>query len=380
MTSRGPAPVVVVLAPGVVGDVATAREVLTAAAARHGAGLVLHVCASAGEFAQRVREARTEVVVVPVEPGDLAGAGVLPPGVQVVRVDLTERAPDRSAGVRRHVRGRGLAGLGFAVDAVVHHAAHPVRAVAYGPHRDQHVDVRVPDGPGPFPVAVLVHGGWWRSRWEDDTLEAVALDLTGRGFATLNVEYRYPAEHGWEATTADVAAAVACAGGDARLDVGRLVALGHSAGGQLAVRCTADLVSAGRGDAAVAPTVPVLTVSLAGALDLVVLDGRWSSEGAVSAAVGGRAGEVPAVYAASSPAARVPVGAPVAVVVGAGEDPDLLEVSRSFAAGAARAGDDVVLLQGPGDHFAVVDPGSAVWGSVVELLSSRVRAVTSTGR
>lgn len=365
------APVEVLLAPGVVGDLATAREVLTAAATRHGVDVVLHACASAAEFAERVRGARSEVVVAPAAAGDLGAAGVLPAGVDVVRVDLTERAADRSAGVRRHVRGRGLAGLGSAVDAVVHHAAWPVSRTAYGPHRDQHVDVRVPAGTGPSPVAVLVHGGWWRDRWEDDTLEAVALDLTARGLATVNVEYRYPAAHGFEATTADVAAAVAVAtsGADPRLDADRVVLLGHSAGGQLAVRCAADLAATG--------TAPLLTVALAGALDLVVLDGRWSSEGAVAAALGGRAAERPARYAASSPIDRVPVRAPLAVVVGRGEDPDLLEVSRTFAAAAAAAGDDVVLVEGEGDHFAVVDPGSAVWSSVVGLVSARLRAATA---
>lgn len=362
--------VVVVVAPGVLTHPATARSVLAAAAARRGVGARLLPTASAAGFAQAVRAAGPHAVVVPSDPADLAGTGVLPPGVQVVRLDLTERGPDRSGQVRRHVRGRGLAGLGFALDAVVHHARSPATRVPYGPHDGQHVDVRVPAGPGPFPVAVLVHGGWWRSRWEDDTTEAAAVDLVARGFASVNVEYRPPAAAGWAATTADVASAVGLLGaggplaGDPRLDGGRVVLLGHSAGGQLAVRCAADLAARG--------AAPVLTVSLAGVLDLVLLDGRWSSEGAVSAALGGRAGELPAVYAASSPRARVPVGAAVAVVVGAGEDPDLLEVSRAFAAAAAAAGDDVLLVEGEGDHFAVVDPGSALWAAVVEVLTARV--------
>ncbi len=59
---------------------------------------------------------------------------------------------------------------------------------------------------GPLPVAVLVHGGYWRSIWAADLMDALAVDLAQRGYAAWNLEYRRPDRHGWQATVADVAA------------------------------------------------------------------------------------------------------------------------------------------------------------------------------
>jgi hypothetical protein len=94
-------------------------------------------------------------------------------------------------------------------------------------------------------------------------------------------------------------------------------------------------------------------------------------DGAVAAALGGRAGELPGVYRASSPAARLPIGLPVAVVLTHDDDPHLVAMGRSFAAAARAAGDDVVLLEGEGDHFALIDPGAPIWSRVVTLAASR---------
>lgn len=212
----------------------------------------------------------------------------------------------------------------------------------YGPDPDQHADLLLPTvAPGPHghPVAVLVHGGLWRSRWTSDLMGPMAADLAARGWVTRNVEYRRPDAHGWDATTADVAAALAAlaalAAGPAGLDLGRVVTLGHSAGGQLVTRLAADVaadVAAGRPVA----VRPALTVSLAGVLDLVEGDRRRLGAGAVAQALGGRADERPEVYAASSPAHRLPVGSPLAVVCGLDDDPHLLDLSRAFVR-AARA-------------------------------------------
>ncbi|GAA2725514.1 alpha/beta hydrolase [Cellulomonas aerilata] len=245
--------------------------------------------------------------------------------------------------------------------------AHP-----YGPDPDQYADLRLPAGPTPpggWPVAVLVHGGYWRSRYRADLMDPMAQDLTARGLATWNVEYRRPDRHGWDATTRDVAAALAAlADLDTALDPARVVTLGHSAGGQLVARLAADAAA----DPA-ARVRPALTVSLAGVLDLVEGHRRRLGDGAVQLALGGTPDDVPDVYRASSPAARVPIGLPLAVVSAADDDPDLLATGRSFVAAATRAGDDVVVVDGPGDHFAVIDPASAIWPAVVEVVQAAVR-------
>ncbi|WP_432498243.1 alpha/beta hydrolase family protein [Kineococcus gypseus] len=361
--------VVAVVEPGALEDTRTAREVLERAAAARGVRAELLTPPDrAGLLAavERAAAAGGELLLVPAGPGELDGAGLPLGASRVLRVDPGERAHDRSRCVRRHLRGRGLAGLRHAVDAWWAHATSPGDEHAYGPDPDQRALLRLPASPAPpagHPVAVLVHGGYWRPHWEADTVELAALDLTARGLATWNVEHRRPGEHGWDATTADVAAALgALARLDAPLDLARVVLLGHSAGGQLVVRLAADVAA----DPA-APVRPALTVSLAGVLDLVTAHHRRLGEGAVAAALGGSPEEVPAVYAAASPRARVPIGSPLAVVCGHGDSPDLLDVARSFAAAAGRAGDDVVLVEGAGDHFAVVDPASALWPRIARL-------------
>ncbi|WP_205705092.1 alpha/beta hydrolase family protein, partial [Kineococcus indalonis] len=362
--------VTAVVAPGALADLRTAREVLQRAAAARGAGAELLAPADGEGLRAAVARAAAagEFLLLPADPADLDATDLPLDGARVLRVDPDHRPRDASAAVRRHLRGRGLDGLRFAVDAWWFRTASPASTHPYGADRDQRADLRLPGGeppPGGFPVAVLVHGGYWRSHWEADLMEAAAADLTARGVATWNVEYRRPAEHGWDATTADVAAALAALPGTgAPLDLRRVVLLGHSAGGQLAVRLAADVAA----DPA-APVRPALTVSLAGVLDLLTADRRRLGAGAVRAALGGAPEELPRVYAASSPLARLPVGAPLAVVCGRQDDVDLLDLSRAFAAAAQRAGDDVVLVEGEGDHFSVVDPASAIWPSVVELVA-----------
>ncbi|NIR35894.1 MAG: alpha/beta hydrolase, partial [Actinobacteria bacterium] len=109
----------------------------------------------------------------------------------------------------------------------------------YGPLPDQVADLRLPDGPGPHPVAVVLHGGFWRDVWTRDLMDGIAVDLTRRGWATWNIEYRRVGSGGgFPETLEDVAAAIDHLdglAGDRSLDVATVVTVGHSAGGHLAL-------------------------------------------------------------------------------------------------------------------------------------------------
>src|SRR4051812_49671552 len=107
----------------------------------------------------------------------------------------------------------------------------------YGSHFHQFADlVRPSEGTGPFPVAVVLHGGFWREQHSLDLTDDLARDLARRGWAAWNVEYRRVGEvsgGGYPTTLEDVSAVIdALAGLDAPLDRDRVVAIGHSAGGQ----------------------------------------------------------------------------------------------------------------------------------------------------
>jgi|tagenome__1003787_1003787.scaffolds.fasta_scaffold20988821_2 acetyl esterase/lipase len=367
----------VVVAPGALADRRTAQEVLARALARRGEQGALHFPEDGAALHAVLAElaAIGEFGYLPADAADLDAHELPGAPASVIRVDLAERSADRSRCVRRHIRGRGVDGLRFAVDAWHFHRHRPEMRHEYGADPDQHVQVRLPEPaePGrPHPVAVLVHGGYWHSRWEADLMDAMSVDLADRGYVAWNVEYRRPDDHGWDATVADVAAALdALAGADVgvELDLDRVVLLGHSAGGQLVVRLAADVAS----DPSAAVR-PALTVSLAGVLDLDAADRRWLGEGAVSTALGGRRADREDVYRLSSPLARLPIGLPVAVVCGLQDSLDLLDISRGYAAAASAAGDDVTVLEGTGNHFSVIDPEDPLWAPIAGLVESRVPA------
>lgn len=275
-----------------------------------------------------------------------------------VRVDLGVRRPDRSPQLLVHIQGRGVDGGRWALRAIVNRQQWPVHTVAYGDDPDQYAQLRLPAvAAAATPVAILLHGGFWRSKWELDLMDALGVDLARRGFASWNVEYRRPDRHGWAATVADVAASLTLLPGLATehgLDLDRVAVIGHSAGGQLAARLAADLRTG--------ETVrPALVVLLAGVLDLVETQRRDLGDGAMQAALGTDPERGAAQYAASSPLARLPLGTAQLVVIGHADSPDLNEMSRRYAAAARAASDPVTVLEGDGDHFTLIDPASRVW-------------------
>jgi acetyl esterase/lipase len=360
---------------GVVGEVVATPDVggLSEALGRALAtpGVVPVVVAGAEEVAQLIDPARGDpargdagrVVWYDLAATDLDDAELGP-----AELERIEALP---AGT--FLRGRGLDGLVWAVRRAVYLRRWPVRRHSYGSDPDQVGELRLPaPSASPAPVAVLLHGGFWRSIWALDLMDALATDLLGRGFATWNVEYRRPDQHDWQDTVDDVAAAIGVLpklAADAPLDIDRTILIGHSAGAQLALQAAPSSVAARI----------VLAVSLAGVLDLVEADRRWLSSGATAAALGGRADDIPQVYAASSPLAQVPLGVPQLIVVGTGDSLDFVDMSRRYAEAAAAAGDDVTLIERPGDHFDVIDPRSPIWQATAAHLRTALTGRTLSG-
>ena len=229
----------------------------------------------------------------------------------------------------------------------------------YGAARSQRADLYVPAGPGPYPVVVLLHGGYWRSRYGKSLMRALAHDLTRRGFAAWNVEYRRVGRHrgGWPMTFDDVAAAIDLLAelDDPRLDLGAVDAVGHSAGGQLAI------CAAAREDA----RVPIRRVVAQSA----VLDMAAAGE-PVAQFLGGRPDEVPERYEAADPMRLLPLGKPTLLVHGADDETVPLKRSRLYAEAARAAGDPVELVEpSPGHHRVHIDPRSEAWRVVADWLA-----------
>lgn len=251
------------------------------------------------------------------------------------------------------------------------HKVPPARQIAYGDHPDQVGNLHLPAGDGPWPVVVLIHGGFWKWGWDRTLMTPLARDLAGRGFAAWNIEYRRVGQEGggWPGTFEDVAAAADAVAGLDGVDATRIVTIGHSAGGHLALWLAArHRIPAGLPGAA--PLVrPLGAVSQAGVADLArgALDDL--GDGACVALLGGRPEEAPARYEATSPAALLPLGVPVLLVHGAADETVPPAQSRAYAQAAITAGDQVELVELAGaDHFDVIETGHLAWEAVVERL------------
>ena len=220
----------------------------------------------------------------------------------------------------------------------------------YGDHPSQVCELH---GAAADRVAVLIHGGFWRSRYGRELEGGIARDLVARGWAAWNIEYRRLGDGGgWPTTFSDVRTAIEALPVAAE----RVVAIGHSAGGQLAVWAASEGLV---GEA----------VSQAGALDLDELSRLGTSNAVVNALLGGTPDEVPHRYAEASPRRRLPIGAPLLLVHGERDDDVPVHVSREFADAAREAGDDCELVViGDEGHYEHLEPGSRCWEAVTAWL------------
>jgi acetyl esterase/lipase len=247
----------------------------------------------------------------------------------------------------------------------------PAPAVAYGDHPDQVANLHVPSGDGPWPVVVLVHGGFWRTGWDRTLMTPLARDQQARGVAAWNVEYRRVGQEGggWPGTLLDVAAAVDALGEQAQVDPSRVAVVGHSAGGHLALWAAARWRLPSGAPGADPVVRPRAAVSLAGVADLEHGARERLGDGACLDLLGGSPDDVPERYAIASPAALLPLGVPQVLVHGGLDDKVPSAQSREHALAAEAAGDDVELVELPWvDHFDVIDPAHDAWHAVVERL------------
>lgn len=259
----------------------------------------------------------------------------------------------------------------------------------YGPDASQYAGLYLPARRRYAGVAVVIHGGYWRSQYAADLGAPLARDLAAHGVAAWNLEYRRAGNGGgWPQTFQDVAAGIdklADAAAEHGLDLSKVVALGHSAGGQLAVwaagRNTLPSGAPGFPDRAAGSVPLTAVVSQSGILDLCQAMALNLSDRAVLNFLGSSPGEDPERYRLADPLQRLPLSVPVYAVYAAqdstvppSQSKDYVAAdmaARRVAAGcegavgsAATDGSPTAeLVQVPGDHFDLIDVTSAAYST-----------------
>ncbi|MFM7377504.1 MAG: alpha/beta hydrolase [Erythrobacter sp.] len=252
----------------------------------------------------------------------------------------------------------------------------PTARLAYGSvSARQYGELRMPKGKGPFPLAVLYHGGCWAGMGGTANLAALASFLTRNGIATWTPSYReLGSDGGWPNTFTDWAQGLSFVNTLARdypIDLKPITLMGHSAGVTPAVW----LASGDKGDAVVTGELPKVrgVVALDGPLALgpfVGVDAAICGEPVIVPLVGGSPAELPGRFAMLDPVTNPPLVKRLLVVDAALPDPDPATLSALKAQGVAV---EVITLDQQ-QHFNLLVPGTKDFAAIAPALLDIARA------
>ncbi len=229
--------------------------------------------------------------------------------------------------------------------------------LAYGGNENQFVDLRLPKTKAPHALAIAIHGGYWRAKYDLKYMGHLCAALTANGIATANLEYRRVgnAGGGWPGTFADIRAGYQFLTQNAHkydFDARRSLAIGHSAGGQLALCLAAH------------ETGVKAVISLAGVVDLHRAYALHLSNDAVVEFLGGTPAEVADHYREADPM-KLAIRAQQWLVHGAEDDVVPPAFSSDYVNAKQKTKEDARLVEIAGaGHFEVVDPRSGAWKEV----------------
>ena len=263
----------------------------------------------------------------------------------------------------------------------------PDRTVRYGEHERQVVDVYLPRGEGPHPVVVMIHGGCWSAPWDRNLMNHASDDLRKRGIAVWNIDYRviengngYP--HIFDDTWAAIHA-LSIQGREFPLDVNRVVGVGHSAGGHLALWYASRRArwSPPANVRMIPPPQFDAVVSLGGLPDLELAE-RPPGSGCGTEVIGqligrGQPGRSDAFADTSVPRMGA-LGVRQVVINGTQDRIIPTHFAEDYARKMRALGDDVrVRLIERTGHIELIAPETAAWAAAVEEIE---RALGRRGR
>lgn len=235
-----------------------------------------------------------------------------------------------------------------------------VDRMQWGAETWQYADLYMPDEPSPYqtgfgiPCIMLIHGGFWKDKYDSDLMKPIAEDLAEAGVAAWNIEFKRwtDDESGvWMDTLSDVMRAWGQLALLPGIDITRSMVMGHSAGGQLA------LILASK-----AERKPWLAIAQAPITDLIGADhAKLSDDGdAVRKWLGCTPEENPDLWSQLNPVDNPPIS-PVLIIHGEKDDEVPYEQSETYVRVMKAKGADVQKLWLPGDHLSIIDVASDDW-------------------
>jgi len=271
-------------------------------------------------------------------------------------------------------------------------AAAPGERISYGSGALQFGELRVPDGQGSHPVAILVHGGCWQAKIGQlpeaatslDLLRPLAVALAREGIASWNVEYRRLGHEGggWPGTFEDVANAtdfIRTLAPKYALDLQRVVLVGHSSGGHLATW------AAGRhklpADSSLHTASPLRVagvVDIDGPVDLEPFIGiarQVCGVPVIEQLLGGGPADLPGRYRETSAAGLLPIATRQELLIADKANAQWIGFIKAYAATATKSGDsvNVTMMQDSG-HFDGLNPKAPAWKTVLASIRSIIAA------
>lgn len=256
----------------------------------------------------------------------------------------------------------------------------PDRIVAYGSDPLQHVELWLPEsGRKPYPTVLMIHGGCWQTDVaKADLMDWIAADLRADGIAVWNIEYRGVDRPGggYPGTFEDVAAAadlLARKGAGLGFDPRHVVAVGHSAGGHLALWLAARPRLPRTSALWRRHPLPIVAVLSQGGLPDLALAKSDAAKACgvdtVDRLIGPSTAAHPDPYADTSVDRLLPIGVPQMLVNGGADPIAPPRFAKAWVTKATVAGDaarsEVVPDQG---HVELVAPGTPAWQREVALI------------